>query len=143
MARILFEVDVAAGSDRIVEALDTQAGITSWWTADAAFPGGVGSTMTLGFPIAPKPFELRVEEVSTDRVRWRSVGDFPPHWAGTEVVWTLTPNPDGSTKLHFAHNGWAEDTGPFAMSAYTWGQLLGILKTYAETGAATPLFARG
>ena len=142
MARIVFEVEIAAGADRIVKALDTRAGITSWWTDDAAFEGGVGSTMKLGFPIAPEPFKLRVEEVTPSRVRWRSIGDFPPHWVDTEVIWSLTPSPDGGTKVHFAHEGWADDTGPFGMSAYTWGQLLGVLKTHAETGTATPLFTR-
>jgi uncharacterized protein YndB with AHSA1/START domain len=143
MARIVFELDVHADADRIVQALDTQAGIASWWTDDAELSGVVGSTMTLAFPIAPKPFHLRVEEVSPSRVRWRSIGDFPPHWVGTEVIWSLTPNPDGGTMVHFAHEGWADDTGPFATSAYTWAQLLGVLKAYAETGAATPLFTSG
>jgi uncharacterized protein YndB with AHSA1/START domain len=142
MARIVFEVEVQAGADRIVQALDTQAGIASWWTDDAEVPGGVGSTMTLGFPIAPERFQLGVDNVSPNQVRWRSTGDFPPHWVGTQIIWSLTPNPDGGTTLHFTHEGWAADTGPFATSAYTWAQLLGVLKTYAETGAATPLFTR-
>ncbi len=68
MARIVFEVDLAAKPERVIEALDTQAGINGWWTEDANVPGGIGSEMTLGFPIAPARFRLKVEEVSSARV---------------------------------------------------------------------------
>ncbi|MEU4295104.1 SRPBCC domain-containing protein [Kribbella sp. NPDC026596] len=144
MARIVFELEVDAPADRIVEALDTEAGIAGWWTADVGFPGGAGTTMTLGFPIAPMPFELRVDEAAPDRLSWTSVGEFPPHWVGTRVLWTLTPQPGGgSTLVHFSHDGWATDEGPFASSALTWGRLMDTLKGYAETGIAAPLFPKG
>jgi uncharacterized protein YndB with AHSA1/START domain len=142
MARIVFEVDIAADAGAIVTALDTEHGIASWWTDDVAFPGGVGSTMTLGFPTAPKPFELRVGDVDPTRVRWESIGDFPPHWVGTEIAWTLSANAEGGTTVHFAHDGWADDSGPFPMAAFTWTQLLLTLKTHAETGQAAPLFRK-
>jgi hypothetical protein len=133
MARIVFEVDIAADTSTIVAALDTERGIASWWTEEVTFAGGVGSTMTLGFPTAPKPFVLQVAEVGSERVRWESIGDFPPHWVGTQIIWTLSANPEGGTKLHFAHQGWADDGGPFPMAAFTWAQLLMMLKAYAET----------
>lgn len=142
MARIVFEVDIAADPSPIVAALDTQRGIASWWTDEVAFPGGVGSTMTLGFPTAPKPFMLQAAEVGPERVRWESIGDFPPHWVGTEIIWTLSANPEGGTKVHFAHEGWADDSGPFPMAAFTWAHLLLMLKAYAETGQAAPLFRK-
>jgi hypothetical protein len=58
------------------------------------------------------------------------------------VLWTLTPTPAG-TLVHFSHDGWASDEGPFASSALTWGRLMDTLKTYAETGVAAPLFPKG
>jgi hypothetical protein len=119
--------------------LTTPEGIRSWWTDDVEFSGDV---MRLGFPIAPAPFELRMEETDTSRVAWRSVGAFPPHWAGTTVTWTLSSGENGETNVRFDHDGFATDEGPFASAAYTWGQLIGILKTYAETGAAGPLFTK-
>ena len=78
MARIVFALDIEAGPDRIAEALDSAQGIAGWWTTDVSFAGGEGAVMTLGFPVAPRPFELRVDEVSEQRVRWSSVGEFPP-----------------------------------------------------------------
>lgn len=142
MARIVFELEIEAPAERIVEALDTEDGIAGWWTADVDFAGGVGSIMKPGFPVAPVPFELSVDEVGLGRVAWTSVGDFPPHWAGTRVLWTLTPTAAG-TLVHFSHDGWASDAGPFASSALTWGRLMDTLKTYVETGVAAPLFPKG
>lgn len=137
MARIVFETDIAAPAGRIVEALSTRAGIAGWWTDDVDFPDR--DRMTLGFAVAPARFELRVDQADESKVRWTSVGAFPPHWADTEIKWTLTPK-DGSTTVHFAHEGWRGDEGPFPSSALTWGQLMGTLKDYAETGAPAPLF---
>jgi uncharacterized protein YndB with AHSA1/START domain len=142
MARIVFETEAAAAPEVLVRALTTQEGITAWWTDDAEVPGELGSVMTLGFPIAPKRFELRFDVVSPETVRWSSVGAFPPHWVGTTVTWRLTPGDTGRTKIHFDHDGWTSDSGPFPTSAYTWGQLLPRLQRYAETGQGEPLFTR-
>jgi uncharacterized protein YndB with AHSA1/START domain len=139
MARIVFEVEIDASARKVAEALITQQGIAGWWTDDVTLPDGVGATMTLGFPVAPLPFQLRVEEAGERRVAWCSVGDFPPHWVGTKLIWALTPTRE-STTVHFAHEGWASDDGPFASSALTWGRLMDSLKLFAETGTPKPLF---
>jgi uncharacterized protein YndB with AHSA1/START domain len=139
MARIVFELEVDAPAKEIAEALTTQQGIAGWWTDDVSFPSGAGATMTLGFPIAPLPFQLRVDEADEQQVAWTSIGEFPPHWAGTRVVWTLAPAGE-STTVHFVHDGWASDEGPFGSSALTWGRLMDTLKRFAETGTPAPLF---
>ena len=139
MARIVFELGIDAPAKQVADALRTQDGIAGWWTDDVALTGGVGATMTLGFPVAPLPFRLRVDDASDRRVAWTSVGDFPPHWVGTEVIWTLTTAGE-SVMVHFAHDGWANDDGPFASSALTWGRLMDSLKQFVETGAPAPLF---
>ena len=71
-------------------------------------------------------------------MRWASIGDFPPHWVGTDVTWTLTPS-NGATRVHFSHDGWADDGGLFPSAALTWGLLMQSLKQYVETGTGTPL----
>lgn len=141
MARILFEAGMEAAPPDIVEALTTAKGIASWWTDDVSFEGSRKPTMRLGFAIAPVPFELKVEKANKGEVVWRSTGDFPPHWVGTTVTWSLTPGEEG-TSVHFNHDGWKSDEGPFAMSAYTWGQLMVTLKNYVEKGKAAPLFRK-
>ena len=144
MARIVFELQVGAAPAEILRALDTESGIAGWWSEDVTFAGGSGSVMTIGFPgRAPMPFELRVDEATEQCVRWTNVGDFPPHWAGTDITWTLTPAPDGGgTSVHFSHDGWANDEGAFPMSALTWGQLMGSLAAWVETGRGTPLYRK-
>ena len=57
---------------------------------------------------------------------------------GSEVIWTLAPSETG-TLVHFSHDGWADDEGPFPSSALTWGLLMQSLKQYVETGAGSPL----
>jgi len=144
VARIVFDVDIESKPERVIEALDTEAGIKGWWTDDASVPGGIGSEMSLGFPVAPVPFHLRVEEVSPSGVRWKSVGDFPPPWVNTTILWSMADAASGrdGVSLHFTHDGWASDEGPFGMSAMTWGRLLDRLKGYCETGVEQPLFRR-
>lgn len=140
MARIVFESSIDSPPAAVVRALTTWEGIAGWWTDQVEFDGVEGATMTLGFTIAPAPFQLRVDEVGDHAVRWTSTGDFPPHWSDTTVTWTLTPDDAGATTVHFNHDGWASDEGPFPSSAYTWAQLQGTLKSYVETGRPAPLF---
>ena len=91
MPRIVFELEVDAPATQIAEALTTEPGIAGWWTDDVRLAGSAGATITLGFTIAPRPFQLRVDKADEQHVVWTSVGEFPPHWAGTQVAWTLQP----------------------------------------------------
>jgi hypothetical protein len=138
MARILLEVPVAADPPTILAALDSAEGIAAFWTDDVDFPGGVGSQFKVGFENAPLPFDLTITEVSEDTIRWTG-GEFPPHWAGTEVIWTLTPGPEPATTVRLAHEGWASEDGMFAFSVYVWGDVLRRLKNYLEHGVRDPL----
>ncbi len=140
MARIVFDIDIDAPASKILDALNTQEGIASWWTDGIQFPGGVGSEMELSFPVAPMPFRLRVDEDGPDTVRWSNTGEFPPHWKDTTVTWALTPNKAGGTSVRFEHDGWPNDEGGFGMAALTWAQLQLTLKEHVETGQSVPLF---
>ncbi len=143
MPRIVLQLDADAPPAAVRAALDSQAGIEGWWTDDVVCDGGAGSTMSLGFPVAPMRFELRVDEAAADTVRWTSVGAFPPHWADTAITWTLRPAADGAgTTIAFSHAGWADDGPLMATAALTWAQLMLRLRTYAETGAGPALFSR-
>ena len=136
MPSIVFQVDIEAERSQVAHAIASEAGIRGWWTEAAAVPDGVGKVLRLGFAMAPFPFELRIEEASEERVRWASVGAFPPHWTGTEMQWDVADNPDGTgTRVQFRHSGWPSDDGMFGATAYTWGQLMASLKAYAETGS--------
>jgi uncharacterized protein YndB with AHSA1/START domain len=143
MPRIVFQLDVNAPAETVLAALDSEAGIAGWWTEDVAFAGGAGATMSLGFPIAPLRFEMRVDDASDGGVHWTSIGAFPPHWTGTTVAWTLTQAGDGDvTTVAFNHDGWADDGPLMATAAVTWGQLMLALKSYSETGTGPAVFPK-
>lgn len=141
MAEAVFLVDIDAAKATIIDALTQENGIVSWWTRDADVSA---SELSLGFPEVPMRFTLRVEQVSGDSVVWSSVGEFPPHWAGTTISWRLMDHPGGSgSQLLFTHGGFAEPDAMLGHTSYTWAQLMGHLKAYAETGIAKPFFGDG
>ncbi len=134
MPDIVFQMDIEAPQARVADAISSQSGIRGWWTESAEVPEGDSGVMTLGFAMAPAPFELRVDERSEDAVRWASIGAFPPHWAGTEIRWQLAAA-EGGTTVSFRHAGWPSDDGMFGPTAFTWGQLMLSLKGYVESGS--------
>lgn len=141
MAEAVFLVDIDAPAIAVRDALTTQNGIVGWWTTDAMVPGAVGDVMALGFPDAPERFNLRVDPADDDRVRWTSVGPFPPHWTGTEISWTIMGNPDGSgSRVFFEHTGFGAADPMLGHTAFTWANLMNSLKAYCETGAPAAMF---
>lgn len=141
MAEIVFLVDVDAPLAKVRDALATNEGLVSWWTADAIGSGEVGSVLSLGFPDAPARFSLRVDEVADNGVGWTSVGDFPPHWNGTKIAFGIMDNPDaGGSRVFFEHNGFAAADPMTGHTAFTWANLMNSLKAFCETGRADPYF---
>ncbi len=143
MARLLLHtVTIAADADTIYNALTTSQGLSSFWTADSHAEPKVGSIATFGFH-GPK-LELRVEELQPGKlVKWSSLGGFPEmggHWEGTTITWEIVPATDGGHEVRFSHTGWADDVPPEILGAvnYSWGQIVGRLKKYAETGHPDP-----
>ncbi len=122
----------------MIDALTTNEGIRSFWTSAAEVPSEVGGTLELSFPVAPKPFDLKLEQSDDRTVVWRTE-TFPPHWVGTTVRWDVEPRDGGST-VSFRHAGF-EDEEEAGRVSYTWGQIMVRLKEYAETGSPNPVFA--
>lgn len=138
MAEAVFLVDIEAPRSAVIDALTSDVGIVSWWTTDA---GVSEDSMTLGFPDAPEPFDIRVDSVADDRVHWTSVGSFPPHWTGTEIIWNFVGDPDdGKCSLFFEHTGFATADPTLGHTAFTWANLMNSLKAYCETGKPGPMF---
>ena len=142
VADILMQVDINAPRAQVVDTLTTHAGITGWWTAIGEVPAGIGETMRLSFrPHAPLPFDLMIEESDDRRVAWRPLS-FPPHWVGTRISWQLDDIPQRpGTRVLLQHTSWRDGDPQLPPAAYTWGQLLGVLKAFCETGQPQPLFA--
>jgi uncharacterized protein YndB with AHSA1/START domain len=137
MTDINFRFDVAADPERVLDAVKTTEGIRAFWTSDAEVPSQIGEILRLGFPVAPMPFDLRLEQSDARSVVW-STQTFPPHWVGTTIRWDVAAGDPGST-VTFCHAGFG-DSGDAGSAAYTWGQIMVQLKQYAETGKADPVF---
>jgi len=135
---VLFRFDVDAEPGRVLEALKTTDGIKGFWTSRANVPAEIGEVVEVEFAIAPKPFDLRLEQSDDRTVAWRTE-TFPPHWVGTTVRWDVDPRDGGST-VAFRHAGF-DDEEEAGRVAYTWGQIMTKLKEYAETGRPDPVFA--
>jgi uncharacterized protein YndB with AHSA1/START domain len=142
MSDIVMQVDIAANRGKVKDALTTHAGITGWWTVQAEVPAGTGQLLKPSFVEAPMPFDLRVDEMTDEKIVWRTQS-FPPNWVGTAITWTLSDNPDGpGTRVLFSHSGFQSGDAGMPPAAYTWGQLLVRLKDYVESGTPHPLFVR-
>jgi uncharacterized protein YndB with AHSA1/START domain len=137
MTDVLFRFDVDVDPRAVLEAVTTTEGIKGFWTSRAEVPSTVGETLKLEFPIAPLPFDLRLEKSDQHTVVWRPE-TFPPHWVGTTIRWDVETRDDGST-VSFRHAGFGDDEEAGRVS-YTWGQIMVRLKDYAETGSVNPVF---
>jgi Activator of Hsp90 ATPase homolog 1-like protein len=62
-------------------------------------------------------------------------------WMGTEVGFTLTQEPNGTSVLFF-HKNWVTLSDHFAITTFCWGQLLNGLKNYLEAGIVIPFEKR-
>lgn len=138
---MLHAVDVNADPSAIYEAITTQAGEAAFWTSDCDVEPTVGSIARFGFRGAPVDLRMRVDELTAGRrIAWACLGDFP-HWAGTTVIWDLSPAASGhGTTVFFRQDGWADDysEADYASVNYTWGRIVGALKAYVESGTPQP-----
>jgi hypothetical protein len=65
----------------------------------------------------------------------------PPGWAGTDLLFELGPDEQqGGTLVQFRHGPFADMDAGYAMVNTTWGQLMGTLKAFTESGTPMPLF---
>jgi uncharacterized protein YndB with AHSA1/START domain len=140
-ADIMHAVEIEASPEAVYEAVSTQKGLASFWTSDTDADPDVGSEARFGFPQSPVDQKMRVDALEpATRVVWTALGDFP-HWEGTAVSWEMEPS-DGGTKFLFRHGGWSDEypDTDWASVNWVWGQVVGRLKGYTETGGPQPFF---
>jgi uncharacterized protein YndB with AHSA1/START domain len=138
---ILLAAEVHASGPKIVDAITTKEGLSSFWTSDSIAEPTVGTEARFGFREAPVPLRMRVDRIEPNEVGWTCLGDFP-FWDGTTVTWSLSPKEEdhGGTRVLFRHAGFPDEQPEweFASVAYTWAGILRQLTVLAETGSAEP-----
>jgi uncharacterized protein YndB with AHSA1/START domain len=135
MADIAMQLTIDAEAETVREAVATEAGVRSWFTADAAVGEGAGAEHALAFPGTPEPWRLRVTE-SADR-RLVLEGENGP-WSGTTQTYEILDVPEGGILLRFTHAGFPAQDDAYRNFTYGWATKLTALKAYAETGKPTP-----
>ncbi len=138
---IILTVDVEAAPEAIFRSLSTRDGLASFWTPDVKGEPGEGGRLAFGFAAAPVDLEMTVSGVvPNESIRWHSAGPWP-YWEGTDVEWSILVGEP--TRVVFAQRGWSDDQPEveFGAVAYTWSLVLGALKSFAETGVASPALA--
>jgi len=133
------EIEIAAPSKKVYEALTTSEGLRGWWTVDSQAEATVGSVAEFGFFNRETVFRMRIDRLRPRRrIIWTCL-DGPEEWKGTVLTWALAPEGEG-TKLHFKHGKWRSNKGAFAHCNSTWGALMYRLKAYAEGKEQGPHF---
>jgi uncharacterized protein YndB with AHSA1/START domain len=129
----------------VYAALTTPEGLRGWWTQDCQVPTAVGDSIRIRFGGTHK--QLRIARLEPSReVRWLCTQahiDAPQltrrdEWVGTEMVFRLTPQGDGGTRLDFEHLGLVPAFECHGLCSESWRHFLGSLKQFAETGQGTP-----
>jgi uncharacterized protein YndB with AHSA1/START domain len=139
VAELKHQITIQAGPDKVYAAIATQAGLRSWWTADATTDGKLGGEAEFGFDKRKTVFRMKIEKLDPGkRVVWSCHGD-NPEWAGTELTWELSGD-EGSTTVRFTHGKWKSVTELFAICNSSWGELMHRLKNYVEGRKPGPLW---
>ncbi len=124
-------IEITAPTTKVYEALVTQEGMRSWWTADSHLEEKVGGKAEFGFMNRAVLFRMTIDALEPGkRVQMSCSGDHP-EWKGTVLEWRLADE-GGTTHLSFIHRNWREMTQFCASCNSTWGELMYRLKANLE-----------
>ncbi|HKJ35159.1 MAG TPA: SRPBCC domain-containing protein [Solirubrobacterales bacterium] len=134
--------EIGAPPDRVFEALNSEAGLSGWWTTVVSYPEpGTGSEIRFTFE---DPFHPVMEVTALDpgvRVAWRGANE---PWLDAEIRFELSPSDrkSGGTTLRFWQrysNALADDA--FGIFNYNWAYYLESLRLLLEEGEGRPFEA--
>ena len=138
---IVINADLSA----VYAALTTPAGLRGWWTQDCDISTNVGDTITFRFGNTSK--DMRIERLEPNReVGWlctrahiaASQLTRKNEWVGTRMIFRLTPDGAGRTRLDFEHIGLNPDLQCYDLCSNGWQYFMKSLQQLVETGRGTP-----
>ena len=142
-----FRLDLilAAPASRVYEALTTQQGIQSWWTASSEVGTAIGEKITIRFGHSFKVMKIEALRPAAE-VRWHVVDahlDVPGltrknEWIDSTIQFQLAPESDAVTRLQLEHIGLTPQIECYEICSQGWGQFLESLKSYVEKGRGKP-----
>jgi len=133
---IIMGIELETSTEKLYEALTTEAGIAAWWTKAKLQPAAGGLNE---FAFGAGTVTFRTDKLE----RGKSVGwvaeQVPPDWKDTRVLFELSDGSrPGCVTLRFSHVGFKSVSPVVAFTNYAWAQFLRSLKLYLETGAGEP-----
>ena len=140
------QVEIAAPSAAVFEALTTEKGLRGWWTARCDIGTGVGAQSVFRFG---KTYNvMRTEKLSPNReVIWQCLEQHHEsaklnrknEWAGTKLKFRMESDSPCSTGLQFEHEGLRPQLECYEICQQGWVHFLKrSLKNYVETGRGEP-----
>jgi uncharacterized protein YndB with AHSA1/START domain len=140
------EVEIAAPSAAVFEALTTEKGLKGWWTTTCEIGKGVSAKSVFRFG---KTYNImRTEKlVPNQEVIWQCLEQHhesaeltrKDEWAGTKVKFRIESKSPSSSVLHFEHEGLSPQLECYAICEQGWNHFLkNSLKGYVETGRGGP-----
>jgi len=136
---------IKANPAMVYAALTTPRGLRGWWTQDCDITAEVGGTIHFRFGRTHK--EMRIERLEPNReVRWLCTGahidvnhlTHKDEWVSTQIVFRLTPDGNGHTRLVFEHLGLVPAFECYDLCSDGWRYFLNSLQQFVETGHGTP-----
>jgi len=132
------KIIVRGSTEKVFDALTTNAGYRGWWSKDCQIAEKVGGESKLKFDKNGTivSMRFRVDEVAPNKaVRWTCVGHDMDSWVGTTLDWALAPD-GNSTEVSFEHAGWKGEAPEPVVQG--WRHFLGSLRSFVETGEGQP-----
>lgn len=131
MVDLHHQILVEATPQKVYDAIATQLGLRSWWTADADVEERESGEAVFGFNKRAVVFRMKIDKLSpSNGVHWSCTGEHP-EWAGTKLEWVIEPGNEG-TAVKLFHRGWREQNDFCSSCNSTWGELMWRLKDYVQ-----------
>ncbi len=130
---------------KVYAAISTLEGIQGWWTQDCTGSTHEGASLHIRFGGTHK--DLRIEQLEPNQsVRWLCTAAHINHesltrkdeWVGTQMVFRLTPETNGYTRVDFEHIGLVPSFECYDLCNNGWNYFLKSLHAYVEQGQGTP-----
>ena len=135
MHSILHKMMIETSPQKLIEAIKTSEGLSSWWTKTTL----ENNQLLLFFGSndqTPVKMKILSSPNNASEIRWQCTEG--PWQDKGEFVFTVSEHERGSC-LHFAHHGWQETDDFFQHCNSKWGFFLVVsLKQYLENGQGLP-----
>ncbi len=137
MKTIIHALHIHAAPQQVYDALTTAAGLSKWWTTQAALEAGTGGIIQFTFHGDFHPHMQQTALEPHRLVRWSCVAGHP-NWHSNTFSFTLEER-NSETALQFVQQ-YAQELSDETYGTYNfnWGYYLNSLKLYCETGTGTP-----